>query len=206
MARLTLSVWGALPFVPFINTGMITEDGTGLPDADSYATVAEADDFHEARGNASWASATDGDKSAALIRATDYIEASYRPIKHRPLNRDQALQWPRECETAVNARVKRATMTLALEAHTQALLFRREREEQQTIEKLDGVGEIRSILDPSPITDFYPWITDMLSGVASRRACGVTISRVRREHDHPTPLGEPFGFGFGTYGIDWTDN
>ena len=68
----------------------------GASDADSYTTVAFADAYHVARGNAGWAGA-DAVKEAALRRATAWIDGVYRSRfpGYRNEGRDQALEWPR---------------------------------------------------------------------------------------------------------------
>ena len=72
------------------------EDGTGKADANSYATVAEADSYFEGHLYASlWTAATAGTKAAALVMATRLIDAEYQ-FNGVKANDDQALQWPRE--------------------------------------------------------------------------------------------------------------
>lgn len=51
----------------------VVEDGTGLPDANAGASLAEVDAYHSTRGNAAW-TGSDDVKQQAIIRATDYIE------------------------------------------------------------------------------------------------------------------------------------
>lgn len=60
-------------------THLNVEDGTGvIALANSYVGVAEADNYHVARGNAAWAAAaTEEIREEALIRATDYIETRF---------------------------------------------------------------------------------------------------------------------------------
>lgn len=68
----------------------------GAADANSYASLAEANAYHTARGNNSWAGA-DGVKEVALIRATQWLDGRYGdrwPGLRRYL-RAQALDWPR---------------------------------------------------------------------------------------------------------------
>ncbi len=77
---------------------MIVEDGTGVVGADSYATVAAADAYHLARGNAAWAAATNPQKEAALINAASYLDAVYKYVGYRATT-TQGLQWPRIVET-----------------------------------------------------------------------------------------------------------
>lgn len=74
---------------------LITEDGTGKADAESYVSVADADAYHDARGNATW-TGTDAVKEAALRRATAYIEGAYglRFVGDK-YTAAQALSWPR---------------------------------------------------------------------------------------------------------------
>lgn len=64
------------------------------PTANSYATLAEANAYHEARGfNSEWTSASDTQKNAALAWATRLMERlSY---KGSVLDLAQALRWPR---------------------------------------------------------------------------------------------------------------
>lgn len=73
---------------------LIVEDGTGRPDAESYASSAEADAYHLARGNTDWAAVAD--KEAALRRATDYMTQNYRMRwKSFRVTTTQKLDWPR---------------------------------------------------------------------------------------------------------------
>ena len=56
---------------------LVVEDGSGLSGANSYATAAQADTYASDRGLSAWTGDT-ATKEAALIRATDYLEATYR--------------------------------------------------------------------------------------------------------------------------------
>lgn len=108
---------------------IIVEDGTGLANANSYVSVADADAYHAARGNATWTEAStspDQGKTAALARATAAIDAIYgmRFPGTKINGRDQALQWPREDAFDINGleidadavptEIKQATFEAAL--------------------------------------------------------------------------------------------
>lgn len=54
----------------------VVEDGTGVVNANAYATAAEADAYFTDRGVATWTGTSD-EKNALLIQATDYIEARW---------------------------------------------------------------------------------------------------------------------------------
>jgi len=75
---------------------LIKEDGTGRTDANSYATVAEADSYFEAHLYASaWTAATATTKASALVMATRLVDSQYQFNGYRAHD-TQALQWPRE--------------------------------------------------------------------------------------------------------------
>ena len=76
---------------------LITEDGTGRADAESYCSLADATAYHAALGNAAWAAlATDELREQALRRASVYMVQAYRLRWAGYRKRDaQALDWPR---------------------------------------------------------------------------------------------------------------
>lgn len=75
--------------------GLITEDGTGLPGAESYASVTTADTYHNARSNTGWTGEIDV-KERALRRATEYMDIIYVQVWRGWRNtKDQGLDWPR---------------------------------------------------------------------------------------------------------------
>lgn len=76
---------------------LITEDGTGLANAESYCSVADADTYHAAHGNPSaWSQADEAAKESALRLATQYIDATCRG-RWRGVRATltQRLAWPR---------------------------------------------------------------------------------------------------------------
>jgi hypothetical protein len=82
---------------------LIKEDGTGKPDANSYAAVADGDSYHDAHLYAStWTAAVTASKEKALVMATRLIDAWYQFNGFKRLS-TQALQWPRrECRDPDN--------------------------------------------------------------------------------------------------------
>ena len=66
----------------------------GASDANSYATLAEANTYHDERlHNAAWTSASDATKISALIWATRVIEDNFLWYSTQKTE-DQALHWP----------------------------------------------------------------------------------------------------------------
>lgn len=75
----------------------VTEDGTGLSDANSYLSVADADAYIADHGNsATWSAATDASKQEALRLATQYLDIRYATkwLGSRG-DSEQSLAWPR---------------------------------------------------------------------------------------------------------------
>lgn len=101
----------------------VSEDGTGLSNANSYSSVAYADAYFADRGILTW-DGTDALKENWLIRATDYIDLRFRSrFKGSPLTPTQALAFPRKIYTVscFPDDVKKACCEYALRAKTGAL-------------------------------------------------------------------------------------
>jgi hypothetical protein len=78
----------------------LVEDGYGLPGANAYLTVDDATTYHVANGNAGWASEGSSPSDAleaAIVRASSYIDRTYRARfpGSRKNGRAQGLEWPR---------------------------------------------------------------------------------------------------------------
>lgn len=75
---------------------LIVELGTGLPNAESYISVADTDTRLAALGNTTWAPLLTVEKEQALRRATNFMVQFYRARwRGIRLLRTQALDWPR---------------------------------------------------------------------------------------------------------------
>lgn len=75
---------------------LTVELGTGASDSESYSSVADADTYHDLRGNTNWATMQTAEKEASLRRATDYLNQVYRMRwDGTRINSTQALDWPR---------------------------------------------------------------------------------------------------------------
>ena len=75
---------------------LIKEDGTGKVDANSYASAADGDAYHDGHLYATaWTGATTPNKEKALVMATRLIDGEYQ-FNGFKLSDAQALQWPRE--------------------------------------------------------------------------------------------------------------
>ena len=74
---------------------LIKEDGTGRVDANSYASAADGDAYHDGHLYATaWTGATTGNKERALVFATRLIDSLFQFGGGRAKT-EQALQWPR---------------------------------------------------------------------------------------------------------------
>lgn len=146
----------------------VPETGAGLSNSNSYASVAQADSYFADRGNADWAALTTTAKEQALIKATDFLEATYRSAwKGYRVSSTQALSWPRVEVTAdsfpipssiVPLPVVNACAELAIRATTTELLA----DQGQTVkrEKVDVLEvEYQDFSDP---TERYPLVNRLL--------------------------------------------
>lgn len=75
---------------------IVVEDGTGLANAVAYDSVANVSAYHAARGRTDWAALSTPNMEAAIVRATDYIDARFgRRFRGDRAKQEQALEWPR---------------------------------------------------------------------------------------------------------------
>lgn len=76
---------------------LTVEAGSGLSNADSYISVADADSYHALHGDPStWSASSTANKEAALRLATQYLDNRYGLRWHgRRINSSMSLDWPR---------------------------------------------------------------------------------------------------------------
>jgi len=104
----------------------VIEDGSGLPNANSYLSVAAADTYHvDYSGSTDWSGADNTAKERALRLATQYLDVRFNNRwKGVRVSQSQALAWPRSnvtnsdgCYLSSNeipAAIKEATAESAL--------------------------------------------------------------------------------------------
>ena len=112
-----------------IGTQLIIEDGTGVANANSYATDAELKAYANLRGKS--VPATQPERESLLILAMDYIESYRKQFKGIKTDYTQSLQWPRvdayidgyQVDSAsIPQELKNAQMEAALIGNSTALL------------------------------------------------------------------------------------
>jgi hypothetical protein len=157
---------------------LVVEDGTGKADAESYASVANADSVHGALGNAAWTGTTSA-KEAALRKATIYLDGRYRHLwRGTRATKEQALAWPRfnvidedgypVDADVVPAPVTKATIDAALLSLTGTDLNPVLERGGQVIEEAVKVGPIeesKTYSAGAPARDVLTGINDGLSGL-----------------------------------------
>ena len=79
---------------------LTVENGTGLTNAEAYISVADANSYHNLRGNTTWLTITTQEAEEALRRATDYMQQVYNGLwDGYRTNETQGLDWPRKFVT-----------------------------------------------------------------------------------------------------------
>lgn len=75
---------------------LVVETGAVVSGANTFISKTDADTYHEYRGHASWALASEANRNIALINGADYLCRKYRLAwKGARYDEDQALCWPR---------------------------------------------------------------------------------------------------------------
>jgi hypothetical protein len=169
---------------------LIVEDGTAKIDADSYATVAEADTYWTNRNDAVWTDLDLEVKEAALRKAADFMRWSYR-LRWAGYRKSetQALDWPREYVPAPDAyaygtayltsgiiptEVKSACIELAYRAVSASLL-----PDQERTTTSETVGPLSVTYDRSgPVRTLYRNIDAMLAPWIRGGGVSVPLARV----------------------------
>lgn len=83
---------------------IVKETGAIVAGANTYATLAEVDLYHEERLNTAWTNADDEAKEAAMLRATAGMESHYRDrwigykSNHNSVTAPQLTAWPRKAD------------------------------------------------------------------------------------------------------------
>lgn len=82
---------------PSTDPAFVVEDGTGLTNANTYCSIATADEYFLAYGAPiAWTGSTDAQKKTALRQATEYLEDVYGGRwRGSVVSSEQALSWPR---------------------------------------------------------------------------------------------------------------
>lgn len=129
----------------------VVEDGTGLVDSNSYASVEYADTYFAMRGTLDWGNLAPEVKQQKLVLATDYIDVRWGPLlKSIPLTTTQALLFPRQAWVGVPIGVKNACVEYALRASKGPLTSDPEYDES-------GFQKISASIKLGPIEEKNGW-------------------------------------------------
>lgn len=74
---------------------LIVENGTCVPDANSYISLLDAEAYQKSRNRLDWLALSDNEKAASLIKATQYIDATYIWKGREKFILKQPLRFPR---------------------------------------------------------------------------------------------------------------
>jgi hypothetical protein len=162
---------------------LITESGAAAPDAESYASVAFATDYHAARGNVAWAALTGEAMEQMLRRATEAMLALYRERwKGVRATGTQALDWPRldvvvdsyaKAADEVPVEVQKACAILALKAISGDL-----DPDPTQATKRKRVGPIDvEYFEPAQVLRLHRAVTDLLSPFLTGSGMNVRLVR-----------------------------
>jgi hypothetical protein len=145
---------------------LVVEDGTGLPNADSYISVAEYKAYADGRGY-DYSALTDAQLEQKLREGTQFIDTIQR-FKGIQLVSTQALEWPRSGAydwsgrevSGVPKRVKDAQAEATYKAQTESLYTDADR---GGMIKSESVGPISvTYMDGAPATKLFTAVMNLL--------------------------------------------
>lgn len=156
---------------------LVTEDGTGVAGAESYASVAGVDTHWAARAHtalaATWTVATTANKEGALREATDYLDASFSQYyRGKRAGRVQGLEWPRSGANddsgyplpGLPAELVKATCELAARALSAPLVADLARGGKVKRERVEGAIEVE-YTDGAPTQTSYGVVNQTLAPI-----------------------------------------
>lgn len=156
------------------------EDGTGLPTANSYASVAQADAYFAARPRSTaWTGLTDDQKGQFLIHATRILDASV-VWSGEALSEAQALAFPRYPDELESAEVP-AVIPVA-EYELAYLLIGRDLTADPALNGLRviEVGPIKIEANAATGPDIIPrWVRNLIAPYGTARGDSVNAKLVR---------------------------
>lgn len=168
---------------------IIVEDGTAKSDAESYASVANADAYWTARNVTAWGTATTAAKEAALREATLYLEGNYRWIGTRTWT-TQALSWPRVIREGIDLNGKvltslmvpgellKACCELAYEVISNGSLL--PSMDRGGLVKSESVGPLAVVyMDGAPSLKSFPMVDMLLHPILSGGAKSLSVDARR---------------------------
>jgi hypothetical protein len=142
--------------------GLNVHNGAADAAYNSYSSLAEADTYHADRASPGWSTATVEARTAALIRATDYIDATYTFVGD--------LNLPIR---------KRATQMMALHALMNTLAEQSRPAVVEEDKELSGVAKKRVKYSEAKIADLYPLVSRVLAPITVQ-ASGVYSARIAK--------------------------
>jgi hypothetical protein len=163
---------------------LIVEDGTGLANAESYISEADADTYFTAYTGTTeattWAAATTAGKEAALRIATQYLDVTYghrwRGVKG---SSTQALSWPRDNATdddgfaiddeSIPVNLERATAEVGARHLADTSILLPDVDTSRSIKservKVDVIEEEIEYVGQKPTASSFPKVASLLRGL-----------------------------------------
>ena len=160
---------------------VIVEDGSGLPNANSYVSVADADVYFATRPRSTaWTALSTDDKGAHLIHATRILDAS-TVWEGTRMSQTQALEFPRTPDDFSSAAVPDPIITALCELAIALVSSDITGSADQDPLKEIKVGPITLVSDSKPISPstLPQFVRDLIApwGAAKSKASTVRLYR-----------------------------
>lgn len=137
-------VLAELAETPVAALGLIVENGTGRPDANTYVTLEQAKQYFIGRRlhSSAWTAATTAQKQTALRQASMLLDAEFT-WGGLPLKEDQGLSWPRVNAFDRNGRRRDGEVPKEVKSATCELAFYLLQEERLLARQGVGLKRLR---------------------------------------------------------------
>lgn len=158
----------------------------------AYGTLEGAAAYHEARGNADWASDVfdDAQRAAALLRGSESLDALYvARFLGTPTEPAQEREWPRRCVTYRGADLAEDAIPPTVEFAAYSLALLELQKPGSTAPNRSRGGKIKTatagsasvtFMDDAPAGVEFTGIDGLLIGLLKRKNGGFSVGRVAR--------------------------
>lgn len=157
---------------------LIVEDGSGVIDAESYASVQSITEYATSYGFSEFLQLSEADQEVRARKATQYIETMYRPDRRVKVY-EQGLGFPASYCTREFRRVVKATCWLAASGVNLDTVRDVGPYKSRTV-RVEGAVQKSEVYRDKPVYPTYP-VADALMAPISSKVIGSGMNSVRIE-------------------------
>lgn len=179
------------------SVNLVVEDGRGIPNANSYVSLAYCDEYMVNRNYSAWVEQSEYVRSAAIIKAMDYVDNIFL-WKGTRMHKNQSLHFPRkdiqdedgfDYTGEIPEQLKKAVCEAAFNVFSQYTLYARKSTDgaiKKEKKKADVVEIEKEYFSNEEVkvdwTSAYESLDTMLRGLFRQKGQGSIIKRVHWDY------------------------